>query len=193
MLYVNQLKHPHIRYEHNVDNGGVPFERQRISTSGCGLCSACMVVEHLTVHTLSLEECVQLSYDSHANGSIGTALGELGPLVAEKFGLTFERTDDMDKMIACLQAGGEAIINVGGDDEKGNGVFTHGGHYIVAVSYENGEFCLLDPSYREDKFDKNGNAHKVRVREPFIYCSRGVLEEEALAKRKYPLYLFKRK
>lgn len=193
MLYINQLEHPHIRYEHNVDNGGVPSERQRVSTSGCGLCSLCMVVEHLTMHTLSIEDCVQLSYDSHANGNVGTDMEFLGPAAAEKFGLQCERTRDTELLIQWLQAGGEAVINVGGDDENGNGVFTHHGHYIVAVSYENGEFCLLDPSYSEKKFVDNGNAHKVRVNAPFIYCSRQVLEEEACGKRDLPLYLFKRK
>lgn len=193
MLYVNQLEHPYIRYEYNIDHGGAAEHNQNVARAGCGLCSMCMVVEHLTTHTLSLEDCVQLSYDSHANGNIGTDLEFLGPAAAEKFGMTYERTRDMDALVAWLQAGGEAVINVGGDDENGKGVFTYCGHYIVAVSYENGEFCLLDPSYTEDKFEKNGNAHKVRVEAPFIYCSYDVLAEESIGKRELPLYMFKRK
>lgn len=49
MLYLNQLDHRGVPYRHNVKNGGVPPERQNVATSGCGLCSMCMIVDQLTV------------------------------------------------------------------------------------------------------------------------------------------------
>ncbi|MBQ7076057.1 MAG: hypothetical protein IJM94_04570, partial [Clostridia bacterium] len=66
MLYVNQLEYPHIKYYHNAANGGPEEGRDNVETSGCGLCCACMMVEHLTTGNLALEECVKLSEENGA-------------------------------------------------------------------------------------------------------------------------------
>ena len=138
MLYLNQLDYPHVRYEHNVEHGGVPIERQKVSTSGCGLCSVCMVVDHLTTHHLSIEDCVQLSYESGANIIVGTRLCYLGPAAAEKFGMDYRPSSDINEVLAHLQAGGEVVINVGGSHDDYVGLYSKGGHYIVAIAAING-------------------------------------------------------
>lgn len=192
MLYLNQLDYPDIPYDHNVENGGVPEERRRISTSGCGICSACMIVEHLTTKELSLEECVQLSYRSGANRKIGTRMEHLGPLVAELYGLSFTMTNDVNVLLAHLRDGGEAAVNVGGDHDDHIGLFSKGGHYIVAVSYDGKEVCILDPSYKEGKYNEEGRKGKVRVDEPFAYCSAEDLNAD-VQNKEIPYFLFKRK
>ena len=45
MLYVNQLEYRDIPYQHNMAHGGAPEDRRNVATSGCGLCSACMIVD----------------------------------------------------------------------------------------------------------------------------------------------------
>ena len=192
MLYLNQLDYPDIPYCHNMDHGGVPEERRKISTSGCGICSACMIVEHLTTKTLSIEECVELSYRSGANRQIGTRMEHLGPLVAQLYGLSFEMTNDIDVLLAHLQKGGEAAVNVGGDHDDHNGLFSKGGHYIVAVSYDGQEVCILDPSYKEGKYEEEGRKGKVRVDAPFAYCSAENLDADVQNKA-IRYFLFKRK
>ena len=52
MLYLNQLDYSHIPYYHNAKNGGPPEGRNNVGTSGCGLCCACMMIEHLTPNHL---------------------------------------------------------------------------------------------------------------------------------------------
>ncbi|MBE6883449.1 MAG: hypothetical protein E7487_02460 [Ruminococcaceae bacterium] len=192
MLYINQLDNRHIRYEHNVENGGVPEERRNVATSGCGLCCMCMVVDHLTTQQLTLAECVQLSYQTGANRMVGTRMFLLGPAAAERYGLEYHATGDITKMLEHLRDGGEAIINVGGDHDDHIGLYSHSGHYILALSYDGSELCILDPSYRENKYEEEGRKGKVRVSFPFTYC----VPEDIAAdtqNREIPYYLFKRK
>lgn len=192
MLYLNQNDYRNVPYYHNVANGGVPEERRWIATSGCGICSTCMIVEHLTTKPLPLEECIKLSERSGANREIGTRMRLLGPLVAEIYDLDFEMTNDIDKLIAHLQAGGEAAVNVGGDHDDHVGLFSHKGHYIVAVSTDGKEVCILDPSYTVGKYEEEGRKGKVRVNYPFAYCSVADLAAD-VQNREIPFYLFKRK
>lgn len=192
MLYLNQLDYRDVPYHHNVANGGVPEKRRWISTSGCGICSACMIVEHLTARTLPLEECIKLSERSGANREVGTRMRLLGPLLAELYDLEYAATNDVDLLIAHLQKGGEAAINVGGDHDDHIGLFSHVGHYIVAVSCDGEEFCILDPSYKVGKFEEEGRKGKVRVKYPFAYCAIEDLVAD-VQNRETPFYLFKRK
>lgn len=192
MLFINQNDYPHIDYNHNLDNGGMPEGRRSIATSGCGLCSLCMVVDHLTVHSLSVEECKQLSYDNGANRQIGTNLKILAPIVAEKFGLSCTMTSDAEELKAHLRSGGEAIANVGGDRDGYTGLFAHVGHYIVVVSADGDELCILDPAYHTGRYEEEGRKGKVRVNELFAYCSSEALAKDA-ENRTPSYYLFKRK
>ena len=101
-------------------------------------------------------------------------------------------TNDVNKLIAHLQAGGEAAVNVGGDHDDHIGLFSHKGHYIVAVSTDGAEFCILDPSYVVGKYEEEGRKGKVRVNYPFAYCSVADLMAD-VQNREIPFYLFKRK
>ena len=192
MLYVNQLDYPHVRYEHNVENGGVPPERQCIKTSGCGICCVCMVVEHLTNQTLSLEACVQLNYEAKANVEIGTRMNKLGPLAAERFGMEYRSTDKIEEALRHLQQGGEVIINVGGSHDAHIGIYSKGGHYILAIGYDGEHLCILDPAYREGKFDADHCKGRVLVDAPFTYCAPELIVEDT-QNRATPYYLFSRK
>ena len=192
MLYLNQLDYRNVPYYHNIDNGGVPEERRWISTSGCGICSACMIVEHLTARTLPLEECVRLSERSGANRQIGTRMQYLGPMIAELYGLEYSSTTDIHVLLEHLQKGGEAAVNVGGDHDDHIGLFSKGGHYIVAVSYDGEEVCILDPSYKVGKYEEEGRKGKVRVDYPFVYCSAEDLDAD-VKNKPIPYFLFKRK
>ena len=192
MLYLNQLNYRHIRYEHNVENGGVPEERRNIATSGCGLCSTCMVVDQLTNHELSLDECVRMAYATNANRLVGTRMNLLGPAVAEKFNLTYSNTNKIEEVLQCLRDGGKVVINVGGDHDGYVGLYSHGGHYILAIAYDGKEMCILDPSYREGKYEIEPHIGKVRVDYPFTYCKPETIVDDT---RNKPIryHLFKRK
>lgn len=192
MLYVNQLEYPHLKYNHNMAHGGPPEGRDTVKTSGCGLCCVSMVVDHLTDKSLPIEECVRLSEDNGASQEIGTSMKVLGPLVAERYGLDFSYTNDVDEAIAHLQKGGRVIALVGGSREGYVGLFAKVGHFILLLSYDGEEFCILDPAFSDTKYTEEGRVGRVRVDKPFLYSSK---EEIVLAteEKKTRYYLFSRK
>lgn len=192
MLYLNQLDYRHMHYEHNIDNGGVPQERRNIATSGCGVCSACMMVDHLTMHHMSIDECIRLVYEVGASRKIGTRMATLGPAVANRFNLGYKATKDMEEVKDCLQKGGRVIINVGGNHDDYIGVYSHVGHYILAIAYDGQELCILDPSYKDGKYEVEGRQGKVRVDYPFTYCDPQCVIDDT-QNRETPFYLFWRK
>lgn len=194
MLYLCQLDYPHVPYNHNVDNGGVPEERRCVKTSGCGLCCMSMVVDHLTTKSLPLEDCVKLSESCGANKKIGTNMNVLGPAAAELYGLEMERTDSLEEVNATLRRGGRVIVNVGGDREGYIGLFSYSGHFILLVSVDDdGNYCVLDPAFSEGRYDIEGRKGRI-IRQDgyFVYCK----PEEILndtANRKKAFYMFTRK
>ena len=190
MLYVNQLEYRDIPYQHNMAHGGAPEDRRNVATSGCGLCSACMIVDELTDKTLGLEECVRLSEQSGANLELGTSMSVLGPVIAEKFGLEYSNTKSLEEAIEHLRCGGRIICNVGHPEGK-PGLFTMRGHFIVLISTDGKDFCILDPSYKEGKFDIPERKGKVNDENaPFLYCDVNTLHAET-ENRRY--HLFSRK
>lgn len=195
MLYVNQQDYPHIPYRTNLkEPDSAPAREGTAATSACGPCSAMMMVDRLTLQSLSLEEALRIAVDSKANMDPGTDMKIYGPLIAEKFGLVMTTTNDENEMAACLQNGGCAIINVGGNHDDYEGVLSDVGHYVLAFAYENGRFVILDPAYRKGKYDVEvpSRAGKVEDRDKILYVKAEVLAEDT-ATRDPGYYLFRRK
>jgi hypothetical protein len=183
MLYLNQREYRHIPYQHNMAFGGAPEERRNVATSGCGLCCACMVVDHLTAHTLSLPDCVKLAEEVKANQYPGVDLTVLGPALAERFGLDYARTHQKEEVISHLRSGGEAVVMVGNSEEEGRlGLFTQRKHYMLLLSIdEKEEVCFLDPAFAKgEKYDVPEHRDKVRVDFPFLYAPLDLLMGESL-------------
>ena len=136
MKYINQLLYENVPYPTDAKNPDSPMQSGSIKRAGCGLCCLCMVVDCLTTQSLPLEECRDLAIMHKANLDPGTDLKVLSPVIAQKYSLKYSSTNDSQEMIHCLQNGGCAIANVGGDRDDGNyiGVFSHGGHYITVIS-----------------------------------------------------------
>ncbi len=191
MIYINQLERKEIPFEHDLDNGGAG-EYSNVAAAGCGPCSVCMVINNMTMDTPSLEEIINLVYEAKANREPGTDMKLLAPLVAERFNLDYKSTDNIGELIAHLQNGGMAVANVGGDREGHIGVFSHGGHYIAVIGFVNGELCILDPSYKTDKFNEDGRRGLIREIPPYLYCAPEVLVRDT-ENRTPGYYLFSRK
>ena len=190
MLYLNQRDHRHIPYLHDTANGGAPEHRRNIATSGCGLCCLCMTVEHLTGEILELTECVRLSEESGANFCAGCSMRILGPVAAERYGLTYGRTGDAAEMLAHLRAGGEVIVNVRRKDDGTPGIFTARGHYMLLTGTDGKTVTVMDPNYVKNKYKAQEEAGLIRVEEPLLYCDLAMFIGEARAEE--PYYLFKK-
>lgn len=153
MIYVNQLEYENIPYATDIRTpDDEVMHKGNIKMAGCGICSSMMLVDQLTEASLSMDECIQMSYDKAANMAPGTDMRKLGPAVAEKYGLTYDVSDDPQEAAKALHEGGRVIVNVGGDRDGKKGVFCKVGHFMLLISEKNGEFCILDPSQSEEKY-----------------------------------------
>ena len=197
MKYVNQLEYPHLPYPTKIKKADVPEEKKKttVRSSGCGLCCACMTVDLLTDKSLDIEECVCISEECGANHGVGTDMSMLGPVIAEKFGLSYSKTNDLDEAIAHLRAGGAIISHVGIPKDASIGLFTKSGHYISLISTDGEEFCILDPSWSAEKYkipERLGRVSEDNY--PYLYCDVNTVHSETKPGRtKYHLFSRKRK
>ncbi len=188
MKYVNQLDYPYIRYVTGTMHPEAPWgQKSTFASSACGLCSAIMVVDKLTIGNddFGIKEALQLSYDNQANFEGGTNYLVYSQALAHKFGFKLKLSKDTDELIEALKNGACAVANVGGDREEPDGskyigVFSHGGHYIFVESVrEDGKVCILDPSQKPGKFDEEGRQGKVEVKGHYLYCDPEVLKKDS--------------
>ena len=161
MKYVNQKKYPHWLYVTRAELEGEAHEKGKtttIFTSGCGICSAVMVAHRLIPNCeFELQDAIDLSYECKANNTVGTNYHRFVPAFAEKLGFDYETTNDPERLRYCLRTGGAAVVGITGDRADHIGAYSTGGHYIVAISEErDGRIATLDPSFRPDKYDKEG-------------------------------------
>lgn len=195
MKYVNQLEYAHIPYPTRTKQPEYAPNgmNSTVRSSGCGLCSVCMAIDILTDKTLEIEECVKISCGCEANYSRGTDMNILGPVIAEKFGVEYSKTSDLSEAIAHLQSGGVIVVHVGVPEGQEIGLFTKGGHYMLLIATDGKEFCILDPSYSDEKFKMPERVGRVdESRAPYLYASVETVDSECkVGKVKY--HMFKRK
>ena len=197
MKYVNQKQYPHIPYITRTDPDCDRHEYGKtttISTSGCGLCAAVMVADRLIPNcTFELEDALALSYEVKANHGIGTDYNLFAPAFAEKLGLTWEQTDDFDRLRQCVRTGGAAVLLVKANGDQ-PGLFTRSLHYITVIGEEpDGRFAILDPSLTEGKYEEYDRKGKAELKKDVLIlcCEENVRKE--VTEAPLPLNLFWRK
>lgn len=183
--FVNQLEYEWLEYPTTMFPDAV-LERPypSVAKAGCGLCAAVMLIEALTGRRISVEEAIDLSVQAGANCD-GTDMKILSKRIAERFGLKAEFSDELRDLTACLDVGGCAILNTG----KKNGLFSDGGHYIMAFRYENERIWIADPSFSEEKYMRQDRVNKVIVKSPFVLALLYDIEEQC-GNREPAYYLF---
>lgn len=170
MKYINQLHYPDWLYVTGTDlEEEARRERGRtttVATSACGLCAAVMVADRLLVNSrFELNDALMLAYEVKANDRVGTSYKRFAPAFADKLGLEWEATRDPERLLYCLRTGGAAVVQVDGDRENRVGVFSHVGHYIVAIAEDrDGRIVILDPAYKEGKYEEEGRRGLVEVK-----------------------------
>ena len=141
-----------------------------VSSSGCGVCCMCMVVEGLTGEDAPPSMMAQYSISVGARSADGTDMRRLGQAAADRWGLTYRTSDDIGDVIEAVKRGGMVIANVGGDRSGYKGLFSNGGHYVVVVGETSGKLIVWDSGQYEGKYstlariDKvQGVGHDIRV------------------------------
>lgn len=192
MRYLNQLEYADIPYPTDKEHPDSRFFRDgTIKMAGCGLCSICMMIDRLTLHQVSIEECRDWAIECGANHGVGTDMKILAPYVAEKFHLRYRPSSDADELTECLRKGGCAIANTGGDRDGYQCTFSKGGHYILVVSVSGDRLCILDPSWRPDKYTEEPQKSRVLCDGKWLYCDKSVLARDT-DNRTPSYYLFER-
>ena len=198
MKYISQLDYSHIPYITRTSMKGEQWEKGQhttIRTSGCGLCASIMVADRLIPNCeFSIEDAIELSYSMGANDLPGTDWRVYVPAFSEKLGLAYKYANEPEELLSCLRTGGAALCVVNGDYDGHVGVFTHGKHYIALIGQEpDGRIAILDPSYKEGKYDEEGRQGKVEMKNGVIaLCDMQVLMEETEG-RKVRFFLLRRK
>lgn len=78
-----------------------------------------------------------------------------------------------------FRGGGVAIANVGGDRGSYKGVFSDGGHYLVALgAAPDGRVILADPYLYDGKYTKP-HRRSVEVVDKLLYAPAAVLDKDA--------------
>ena len=173
MKYVNQLDYPDIPYITRTELTGAEYEKGQKTTvrsSGCGLCASVMVADRLIPNCeFELADALALSYETGANYKSGTTYTVYAPAFAKKLGLRCVITDDVEQLKDCLLSGGAAVALVTGERDDRVGLFTYGRHYIAIINVEpDGRVAILDPSYKEGKYEEEGRVGKVEMKNGVI-------------------------
>ena len=167
VIYVTKTKKPDWKTGQNTT----------IKSSGCGICSAMMVAQFFN-QELSMQEAIQLSYDYNANTGYGTKYKEYSYGLCDRLGLICKRGDTKEELFDCLDTGGCAVCNVGGDHDDHLGVFSHFGHYIFIYSHKGDEICILDPGIEEGKYEEEFRQGITRVEGQYVYSDVKYLLED---------------
>ena len=195
MKFLDQREYEHIPYHTVTDgeNGEQIINELNVKKAGCGLCCSAMAVDILTDRSPSLEEIVEIAESCGAGRGRGTNMKTLSSVVADKFGLEYSSTSDLGEAIRHLQAGGVIVAHMGVPVGAEIGLFAQIGHYILLISTDGEEFCILDPYYKPGKFDIPARAGKVNDKNaPYLYCNVSTLDAETKPDRiKY--YMLKRR
>lgn len=157
MSYYNQHDYPLLRYPHSA------HPKATVSSSGCGVCCASMVIEGLTGKPWPPAQSAAYSMANGCRASSGTDMARLSRLVAAEFGLEMFTTSSLDKLVAAIVAGAWAIANVGGDYTGHKGLFSSAGHYIVVRGIKAGRLIVWDSAYYDGKYSINGRKGKVTI------------------------------
>lgn len=198
MRYVNQKRYPEMPYITCTKPDHPKHERGKtttVKTSGCGLCSSIMIADRLLVdYKFDLEDAIALSYEIGANYGTGTARTYF-PVFAERMGLRHEMASTLEDVKNCLRTGGAVVAHVAGDHGDRVGLFSHVGHYIVVLDEEpDGRFAILDPAYEPGRYEEEGRAGKVEVKNGCVaLCSPEDLHEDTLNRQPDAYHLFWRK
>lgn len=157
MSYYNQYNYKSVPYPSRSKPTAT------VSSSGCGVCCMCMVVEGLTGQTVTPAQMAPFAISAGARVDGGTEMHRLGKAASERWGLTMTTSSDIADVLTAVQQGGVVIANVGGDRGSYKGLFSNGGHYVVVAGITSGRLVVHDPGQYDGKYSTNSRTGRVQV------------------------------
>lgn len=155
MYYYNQTQYDNVPY----DNKSTPNKTETISSSGCGVCCACMVINNLMgKEAYTVKQMADFSIKNGARDSGGTNTNTLLTALAKaNTGFSFTRCNNENDLVKHLKNGGMAIVNQG---DAWN-VFSSQGHFVVAIGMDGENIKVADPYWYSDKYDRNPRPQRI--------------------------------
>lgn len=154
MYYYNQEHYNSVGY----DNPNTK-KKETIKTSGCGVCSSCMVFNNLAGKELyTVAKMAKFSLSHGCRDNYGTNVKKLlTELCKANKGFSFTTTTNENKLVAHLKKGGMAIAN------QGNvyNVFSTAGHFVVAYKMKGKNIQVLDPQMYSGKYDAYSRPKRI--------------------------------
>ena len=181
LFYYNQLNYDNVPY--NKPNGA----KKSIATSGCGVCSPCIVFNTLAQKEIyTIKEMAQFSIKHGARTNDGTdELTLLKELCKVNKNFSFETTNDINKLVKHLKSGGMAICNQG----SAYNVFSNAGHYVVAYRLVDGNIQVVDPSNKSNKYDLYNRPQRIVKKTDTGCIVKPAIMDKATADRNPSFYL----
>lgn len=152
-----------------------------IKSGGCGVCAAVNVVGALTGKAISVRVMRDLAVSGGARVSGGTDMKRLASLICGRYGLKVTTTSSLPELQRHLIRGGVAICN-----SAGRGMFSTGGHYVVALGILGGKVCIADPGLYTGKYSTAARRAKVQVSGDLIFADAATLDNDCVGR--YPRY-----
>lgn len=105
-----------------------PPHTETIKSSGCGICSACVIIANLTSHFVEPPEMAEYSVkNGYRIDGVGTSLA-LYPAIAKKYDLKCTTSYNIYDAVECVRNGGMVVCSTNGGKNK---LFSTGGHIFV--------------------------------------------------------------
>lgn len=168
----------------SLDYKAPGYPNATIKSSGCGVCAAVNVVGALTGKAISVRVMRDLAVSGGARVSGGTNMKRLASLICALYGLTVTTTSSVTELQRHLIRGGVAICN-----SAGRGMFSTGGHYVVALGILGGKVCIADPGLYTGKYSTAARKAKVTVSGDLIFADAETLNADCIG-RAPRYYLF---
>lgn len=126
-----------------------------VRTSGCGTTCGAMIVSSCK-EVIYPDAMADISLQNGYRALEGTSDG-LFTYISQRWGIEMKRLHSSYEAHQACKEGYYVIIACG------RGLWTTGGHYILAVGANNSEIEIYDPYLYNGKFDINGRSGKVRL------------------------------
>lgn len=154
MYYYNQENYNSVGYDNPSTS-----KKETIKTSGCGVCSACMVFNNLAGKELyTVAQMAKFSLSNGCRDNYGTNVKSLlTALCKANKAFSFTTTTDESKLVAHLKKGGMAIANQG----DSYNVFSTAGHFVVAYKMSGNNIQVLDPQMYNGKYDAYSRPSRI--------------------------------
>lgn len=142
---------------------------ETIKSSGCGICSAAMIVSNLTDTYIEPPKMAEYSVKNGFRiDGVGTAFA-LYPSIANEYNLSCVQTGDINKAIECVKRGGMVVCSTSGGENK---LFSTSGHLFVMTGVSGDEVEFYDVGIYSGKYNTAYRKQRCYVKNGFVYVNK---------------------